>query len=145
MNIDDCFRKGLLKKNDFPDNIIGKEIENSKKHLKNASQCVEDGMLDLAVVSVYTAMFHAARAILFKDGIKERSHICVMIYLKEKYPELSEYTKILDTYRRSRHTMLYGIDVDVIEDDAKLGIEQTEEFIEKIEKEVINKKIDDFK
>jgi len=144
MNIDDCFRKGLLKRSCFPDNIIGKEIENSKKHLKNAYQCIRDGMLDLAVVSVYTAMFHAARAILFKDGIKERSHICVMIYLKEKYPELSEYTTILDTYRRSRHTMLYGIDIKVIEDDAKLGIEQAEKFINKIEKEVINKKIDDF-
>ena len=145
MNVNDCFKKGLLKRNDFPEKIIGKEIENSKKHLKNASQCLEEGMLDLAVVSVYTAMFHAARAILFKDGIKERSHICVMIYLKEKYPDLAEYATIFDNYRRSRHTMLYGMDVEVIEDDAKLGIEQAEEFISKIEKEVINKKINDFK
>ena len=75
-------------------------------------------MYDLAVVSVYTAMFHAARAILFRDGIKERSHICVVTYIKEKYPHLSEYANTLDSYRKSRHTMLYGLEVDVMKDDA---------------------------
>ncbi len=136
MNIKNCFKKGLLRKCDFSSEIAAKEIENAKRHLKNASHCFEDEIFDLAIVSVYTSMFHAARAILFRDGIKERSHICVMIYIKEEYSHLKEYATILDTYRRSRHTMLYGIDVDMIADDASQGISLAEEFIIAIEKEL---------
>ena len=79
-------------------------------------------------------MFHAARAILFNDGIKESSHICIIIYLKEKHPGLSEYIMVLDNYRRSRHGMLYGIDAVASEEDAGLGIEKAEEFIIVVEK-----------
>jgi uncharacterized protein (UPF0332 family) len=64
-------------------------------------------MYDLAVVSVYTAMFHAARAILFRDDIKERSHICVIQYIKEKYPHLTEYANALDSYREQAHDALW--------------------------------------
>jgi len=93
-------------------------------------------MYDLAVVSVYTAMFHTSRAILFRDGIKERSHICVIIYINEKYPHLSEYVNILDNYRKIRHTMLYGLEANIIKDDATYGIDIAEEYIKAIEEEI---------
>ena len=110
MKVNDCFKKGLLRKSKIDDAIIFKEIENAYRHLDNANKCLIDEMYDLAVVSIYTSMFHAARSLLFRDGIKERSHVCVVGYLQDKYPDLSEYIAILDNYRRSRHTMLYGIE-----------------------------------
>ncbi|MBU4491476.1 MAG: HEPN domain-containing protein [Euryarchaeota archaeon] len=61
----------------------------------------------VVAISSYSAMFHAARAILFKDGIKERSHECIPVYLKEKYPELETLANILDSYRRFRHDAIY--------------------------------------
>jgi len=30
-------------------------------------------------------MLHSPRALLFRDGVKERGHLCVVVYLKEKY------------------------------------------------------------
>lgn len=138
MKLKDCFDKGLLRNNRFPPEVIDKEIVNANKHLENASKCIDTGMYDLAVVSVYTAMFHAARAILFKDGIKERSHVCLIAYLRSKYPILTEYINILDNYRRTRHTALYGIDEEMNADDAIYGLEHAKKFIKVIREEILN-------
>ncbi len=136
MKLKECFEKGLLQYSKLGGDVIDKEIMNAHRHLRNASCCIEDNMYDLAVVSVYTAMFHTARALLFRDGIKERSHICIIEYIKEKYPDLTDFARIMDGYRRSRHTMLYGIDVELIADDASEGIDVVNEFIKAVEKEI---------
>jgi len=133
MRLEECFNRGLLRKAKVSEDIITKELHNAYRHLENATKCLDEGMYDLAVVSVYTAMFHASRAILFRDGIKERSHICVVEYLRVKYPDLGEYITVLDNYRQSRHTMLYGIDVDILLEDAEEGIKSAMSFIEKVE------------
>jgi uncharacterized protein (UPF0332 family) len=39
-----------------------------------------------ALMAVYMGYFHAARAVLFRDGIREKSHYCIGIYL-ETYVE----------------------------------------------------------
>ncbi|MEF3245623.1 MAG: HEPN domain-containing protein [Caldisericaceae bacterium] len=95
----DCYEKELLRVFKFDRSVVKKEISNAKRHLTNAKKCVKDEMYDLVVVSVYTSMFHAARAILYRDGFKERSHICLIEYIREKYPKLNDFLKILDTYR----------------------------------------------
>jgi len=85
MKLKECFKRGLLRKEQFPEEIGKQEVSNAIRHLKNAEKCLQEGMYDLSVVSIYTSMFHAARAILFRDGIKERSHICVISYIKNHY------------------------------------------------------------
>lgn len=81
-------------------------------------------------------MFHAARAILFKDGIKEHSHVCIPIYLKDAYPELESYANVLDTYRIYREKVAYGLDIEVLEIEASNAIENAGEFV-KIMRSVI--------
>lgn len=85
-------------------------------------------------------MFHAARSILFRDGIKERSHLCVISYLQETYPQLKRLANQLDTYRRNRHNTLYALDFLVSDDEAQQAIEDAEQFYRKI-KEIIDKNI----
>ena len=133
MRLKQCYEEGLLKKHKFPSEVIEKELENAKRHLANARKCLETGMNDLSTVSIYTAMFHAARAILFRDGIKERSHVCVIAYLRKNYPSLNEHVKILDNYRRTRHTALYGIEYSMDEDESSYGIKLAEDFIMAVE------------
>ena len=136
MNLKECFEEGLLREYKFTKSVVDKEIVNANRHLSNAHICVKNQMYDLAVVSVYTAMFHAARAILFRDDIKERSHICLIIYIKEKYPHLIEYANALDSYRESRHAMLYGLEVEAMKEDATYGIDIAKEFVAAVRKEV---------
>ena len=134
MNVDDCFRDGLLKRIRPDKDAAKREIEKSKEYLEKAKKNIEIDIHDIAVVAAYTSMFHAARAILLRDGIKERSHICIVIYLREKYPESKHQARILDTYRRFRHTALYALDVTVDKKEAEKSIELAHEFIEVMEK-----------
>jgi len=132
MKMEDCFREGLLKRTQ-PD------MENALRSLELAMSNIKDAVENLAIhryrvvaISSYTAMFHAARAILFKDGIKERSHVCIPIYLKEKYPELETLANILDAYRRFRHNAIYGLDFAMDEDDAREALDSAKEFLERV-------------
>ena len=78
-------------------------------------------------------MFHAARSLLFRDGIKERSHLCIISYIKETYPRLRRLANQLDTYRRNRHNTLYALDFLISEDDAKQAIDDAKLFYKQIE------------
>lgn len=101
-------------------------------------------MIDVSIVSSYTAMFHAARALLFMDGYKERSHVCMAAFLRERYPELGEIAEIFDIYRKNRHESLYGIDYRPMEDDARTGIEFAKDLIETVS-EIIRTDVSDRK
>ena len=53
--------------------------------------------------------------------------------LRKNYPDLKEHVKVLDNYRRTRHTALYGIDYGSDKDGAVYGIELAESFIRVVE------------
>ncbi len=114
MNLDECFAEGLLKKS-RPDLEKAKlSLKIARKNLNDAEGQLKMGMYGWALIAAYTSMFHAARALLYKDGVKERSHYCVSTYLKEKYAGVIEakYLHELNVLREQRHRTLYG-DIDV--------------------------------
>ncbi len=132
MKLAECFQKGLLKR-------ISPDMENADRSIKLSMNYIEDAVENLSIhryrvvaILSYTAMFHAARAILFRDGIKERSHECIPVYIKEKYPELETLANILDSYRRFRHDAIYGLDFVMDEEEAQASLESSKEFLEKI-------------
>ena len=57
-------------------------------------------------------MFHAGRALLFRDGIQEKSHYCLLVYLKEKYTGRisAGILSSMDAYREERHEVLYSLE-----------------------------------
>lgn len=134
MRLEECLKSGFLKKHRFSPDVIDKELENAGNHLSDARKCIASEMYGLATVSIYTGMFHAARAILFRDGFKERNHVCVITYLRKNYPPLQEHLKVLDSYRRARHSALYGIDAEEDPEEAVHGIELAENFILEVKK-----------
>ena len=83
--LDDCFNKGLLKKDRPNFDLAKKSLRQSEFFLKEAIELLELNKKQIAAISLYNAYFHTTRALLFKDGIKERSHYCIARYLEEKY------------------------------------------------------------
>lgn len=94
---------------------------------------------NLVIFCSYTAMFHSARALLFKDGIKERSHLCIVSYIRETYPRLRSLSNQLDAYRRNRHNTLYALDFLISDHEAQQAIEDAQQFHNQI-KTTISKK-----
>lgn len=86
----------------------------------------------VVAISSYSSMFHAARAVLFMDGIKERSHECISIYLKEKYKELETIANTLDAYRRFRHDAIYGLNFVIDEQESRVALNSAKDFLERI-------------
>jgi len=85
MRLDDCFKKRLLR-TDKPDILKSKKaLEMANLKIERAGELTESGFYEESIVSSYTGMFHSARALLFKDGITERSHACVIAYLSKEY------------------------------------------------------------
>jgi len=137
MDAEECLQKGLLKKEKPDREKAGASIEAAKKKLKKAKELTKVNILDMAEVNAYSAMFHAARALLFRDGIKERSHFAVYVYIKEKYGNQIEprFLNELNVLRMNRHEIFYGFDEpDLNGEEVRNVIILVESFIGLIKK-----------
>lgn len=85
--LEECFKQGLLKKIKPSMQYAEQSIRQAEHFLEEADTLIEKGIKDMAFIALYNASFHAARALLFRDGVKERSHYCVSKYIEEKYAE----------------------------------------------------------
>lgn len=77
-----------------------------------------------AISSSYLAVFHSARAVLFRDGVREKSHYCVGVYLG-KYVEQDEleeeWVLIFDRLRSLRHTDQYSFQMHPSKEEVDSG------------------------
>jgi uncharacterized protein (UPF0332 family) len=138
MNLEDCFKQGLLKKEQPDTNKAVESINIAKHFLERANGNYEIEYYDVALICAYNSMLHSARAILFKDGVKERSHLCIIFYLREHYgkngliPE--NIINILDMTRKSRHKTQYGGGIGVTDFEASTAIRDATNFLSIAEK-----------
>ena len=134
MRLNECFRRGLLKRVPADRENALRSLELSKSNIDDAEASLSIRRYRVVIVSSYTAMFHAARAILFKDGVKERSHECIPVYINERYPELAGVANTIDSYRRFRHNVIYGLDVLLDENEARAALDAAKETLMEVEK-----------
>ncbi len=138
MNIEDCLNKGLLVKT-TPDFKKAKSSTKMAEHkLEIAGMEFESKIFESAIISAYTSMFHSARAILFKDGFKERSHFAVFVFMSEKYSNKIEkkYLNELNSLRLQRHNLMYGLEEssEAQEAEAESSIQLAKGFLKAIKK-----------
>ena len=112
MKLKELFEKRLLRKIPKDLDKSKKSLEISKKYLNDCKKLIIIPGFNLIILSAYTSMFHAARALLYKDGIQEKSHYAVFVYLKDKYAnELgNELLFEFNNAREQRHDGLYGLE-----------------------------------
>lgn len=122
MKTEDCFKEGFLKK--IPSSVEKARcsIQIAESFVKKAVKNIDITNYDVAIVVAYAAMFHSFRSILFRDGIKERSHVCLINYIRNNYKELESLANDIDSYRRFRHTALYGLDDITTKEEAENAV-----------------------
>jgi uncharacterized protein (UPF0332 family) len=136
MKIDELIRKDLLKTTK-PDKLKSDQSINvAVKKLEEAEKAYNAEIYESTIIFAYMAMFHAARAILFKEGFIEKSHYAVVMLLQERFSATLGIGLIskLDSMRTARHEGLYGLNTDFSEEDAKMAIQDAKEFLEKVKK-----------
>lgn len=135
--MEDCFRKGLLRR-------VEPSLTKSKYSITEAREWLSEAMKNKAseayksaISSLYLAIFHSARAVLFRDGVREKSHYCVGVYL-EKYVDEGvleeDWVLIFDRIRSIRHTDQYSFQTHPSKEEVDSGIDIAGKFVDRMEK-----------
>ncbi len=83
MNIQDCLEQRFLVE-EVPDNkLIEKEIQESSFDLESAEKAFGETNYKWTIIQSYYSMFHAAKAVCFKLGYREKKHFALLIVLEE--------------------------------------------------------------
>ena len=132
----DCIEKGLLRKIPASSGKAKQSIKKAEKWLDEANKTMNSKAFDSSVLASYMVMFHSARAILFHDGYREKSHACVARYLEEKYFKTGKLEKkwieLLDHNREVRHIDQYDLSFFSTDEEAKNAIESSIKFFNRM-------------
>lgn len=138
MNLNDCLEQGLLVKTKADPAKAKSSLEMAKHKLELSQTEFEHDIFEGAIINAYASMFHSARALLFKDGFKERSHFAVYVFVSEKYGNQIErkYLSELNALRLTRHELMYGLEksAEVQESNADTAIKMAEGFLDAVRK-----------
>ncbi|MFH1072302.1 MAG: HEPN domain-containing protein [Nanoarchaeota archaeon] len=137
MDVQECFDKGFLRKEPPDKRKVDKSIEVALYKLGRARTLFGLGMFEETVLNGYAALFHAGRAILFRDGIREKSHYALFVYLKERYSEKLErrFLNELNSFRLERHDISYSLEKpEVTKEEAEHVIAVAKDFIAAVKK-----------
>ncbi len=108
----------------------------SDRWIVEAEKALGGGALSSAVIASYLTMFHSARAVLFRDGYREKSHACVARYLEETYVRTgkleSRWVSLLDHARELRHEGQYDTVFMATKQEAEKAISTAKEFTERM-------------
>lgn len=128
----ECFEKSLLKKTDPQPDLAKKDLKQAEFFLKEADELLQMDKRQICAISLYNSFFHTARALLFKDGVKERSHYCIARYLENHY-ELQNFIDAFETIMSIRHNVQYSTEKVEIDEDLADFINICHEFISEVE------------
>jgi len=131
IDLEECIERGLLRKIPASREKALQCLSKSAELMGEAEACLANGQLNSTVLTGYTALLNAERAILFRDGWRERSHECTIKYLEAKYgKELSMDTvALLGRYKTGRHDTQYDVTYTPDEKEAASLLEFTSGFI----------------
>ena len=134
MNLRDCFQKRLLRRVRPDAAKSTRSLEVASTKLEEAEKALKNELFDATIILSYTAMFHAARALLFRDGIVEKSHVCLVEYLRAEYVHKARLraalVNALDSLRIDRHETIYGLETKSDVKEAEYAERKAKEFLE---------------
>ena len=136
-NIEDCFERGLLRKVEPSRSKSEQSLLQAGEWLSEAEKNLEAEALRSAISSAYLAVFHSARAVLFRDGVREKSHYCIGLYL-QRYVEdgilEEDWPMLFDRIRSVHHADQYSFMALPTVEEVQAGIDLAERFIERMER-----------
>jgi len=138
MKIDDLIKIRKLRKIPIDKEKVFSSVRTAEQKLSEAKKLCSKDFYNQTLLTAYTAMFHSARAILYHDGVQEKSHYAVYIYLSEKYSKKIPLSVINSfyNYQKERHGILYGMEEQTNKEEAGVSIVKAEEMI-KVIKELL--------
>jgi len=135
-----CLDRGTIYPDPTAKSLAEKEFAVALRGLAAAQKMFNDEMPKYCTITAYYAMFHAARALLFSQGYKERGHRCLIhaieaLFVEKKLLEMQYIRNLLNA-------MSLREDADYADEYSKQGAQDSlitaKEFIQKAQ-ELLNK------
>jgi uncharacterized protein (UPF0332 family) len=133
MSLEDCLEKKLIRKANTSQRIDS-SLKIAEHFLERAKGSFKINYYDTSYLMAYNSLFHSARALLFKKGYVERSHFCLIIFLKKEYKDnedLVKYLNFLNLYRSFRESIQYSGDLCSKEDSIEIK-KSAKEFLQMV-------------
>lgn len=83
----DCLKNKKIFRFHPAKHLVDIEIQDSQADLESAQKEFDSSGFKWATIKGYYSMYHAARALLYSKGYRERSHICLYLALKKLFVE----------------------------------------------------------
>lgn len=110
--LEECYEKGLLRKTQPSFQKALRSLDSARAWLEEGEVTLRAGAVRSAVVATYMAYFHAARSVLYRDGLREKSHRCILLYLEFYTANGKLETEFVETFERVmslRHEDQYSL------------------------------------
>ena len=118
--------------------LIIAQVEKRKEKLNAAKALLKDGFIDDAISRAYYSMFHAASAVLLSDGISVESHGALKNMFGLHFVKTGKidkkFSRWLNKLKDERENGDYDIFTSFDTDDARIDIQEAEEFLEEMQR-----------
>jgi uncharacterized protein (UPF0332 family) len=81
----DCLKRKRIQEFSRGKSLTDKEIKTAEQDLLTAKESFKNGNFKWSTIQSYYAMFHSARALLYAENYREKSHFCLIVALKSLY------------------------------------------------------------
>ncbi|MFA5222122.1 MAG: HEPN domain-containing protein [Methanoregula sp.] len=135
--LDECYERGLLRKVPGSNDKAMQSLAQAREWVTEAGYDCDAGSLRSALMAAYRGYFHAARAVLIRDGVREKSHYCIGVYL-ESYREKGlledEWVLQFDHMRGLRQDDQYSLNARPTVEEVRQALGDAGNFIERMER-----------
>ncbi len=116
--------------------LVLKEIEGAISDLEEAKDSLSRRKFKWATIQGYYSMFHAARALVYSRGFREKSHYALLVALKELFKNQLEL-EFIQNFEEAM-SLREEADYDLVfsEEGATSIIKNAEKFLKKV-KEIL--------
>lgn len=132
---EECLKKGKLKKISGAKKLCEKELRVAGCDLEAAQGGINNKQWKWSTIQAYYSMFHAARALLFSAGYREKSHHCLRVALEVLFVNTGKIPeKFVDAFQTAK-TMRENADYeeDFSETGARKLVSIAEDFLDVVE------------
>jgi len=116
--------------------LVSKELEIAEDDWKTAKESLTKKNYKWSTIQSYYSMFHAARALLYHQGYRERSHYCLVVGIRELYVNKNLLNSSLLEALQLGKTLRENADyyAEFSQSEAKNMLDKTKEFLDETRK-----------
>jgi uncharacterized protein (UPF0332 family) len=133
VDVEEFVRKGYLERTAKDEKLVKKEFDEADYDLARAKDALKEGDFKWCIIKAYYSMFHAAKALMFALGFREKRHFIIGVFLEQLSMEGKLQSSFVNDFRGA---MLAREDADYryvhTKDTSEYLVEVAQEFVTKM-------------